>query len=385
MHLLATLSVSLSFYFLLPLLPVIAVKQLGVGNSQAGYLVGIYSLSALLVRPFAGYALDSFGRKKIFLFSICFFALFTFSYYLATTFIVFLFLRLLHGFAWGVFNTSSATIAADIVPPRKRGEGIGYFGLAMSLAMAVGPMFAFWLVGDSHYDRLFIAASIPAVFSFIAASIVKVPLLQFSRKIFTWRNFIEVRVLPICAVQFFIAFIYGGLVSFIALYCEEINVANGGIFFLFHAIAASLTRPFAGRVMDQKGPKLVVTTGIFFLIGAYTLLWSSYNMAIFIIASLFFGFGYGLFMPAMQTMIIYMVEPNSRGVANSTFSSTIDLGIGIGSIIMGWFANATSIRTMFIGSSFLHLIPLGFLLIYVIKDFNRNMIKDESFIPVMKA
>ena len=113
--LLATLFVAISFYFLLPILPVIAVKQLGVDNRQAGYLNGVFSISALLIRPFAGYTLDSFGRKRIFLFSICFFALFTFSYYLAATFIIFLLLRLLHGFTWGVFNTSSTTITADIL------------------------------------------------------------------------------------------------------------------------------------------------------------------------------------------------------------------------------------------------------------------------------
>jgi predicted MFS family arabinose efflux permease len=80
-----------------------------------------------------------------------------------------------------------------------------------------------------------------------------------------------------------------------------------------------------------------------------------------------------------------MVEPNSRGVANSTYSSTIDLGLGIGSIIMGWFANATSIGTMFLISSLLHLVPLSFLLIYVIKDFNRNMIKDDTAYSNMEA
>ena len=118
MLLLSSLLVAISFYFLLPILPVIAVKQLGVDNSQAGYLIGVYTLSSLLIRPFAGYAIDSFGRKRIFLFSICFFALFSFSYYLAATFIFFVLIRLLHGFTWGIFNTGSATITADIVPSR---------------------------------------------------------------------------------------------------------------------------------------------------------------------------------------------------------------------------------------------------------------------------
>lgn len=380
MHLLSTLFVAISFYFLLPLLPVIAVKQLGVDHSQAGYLIGVYSISALLIRPFAGYAIDSFGRKRIFLFSIWFFALFTFSYYLTASFIIFLLLRLLHGFAWGVFNTDSATIIADIIPPSRRGEGIGYFGLAMSLSMAVGPLFAFWFVGDGYYDKAFIAASIPAILALFAAAIVKLPPIVFRQKSFKWRNFIEVRVIPICVVQFFIAFVFGGLISFVALYCEEINVANGGVFFLCYAIAMSVIRPFGGRTTDRSGPKLVVTVGLLSLIGGYILLWITNGIVILVLSALLLGFGHGLNMPALQTMIIYMVEVNSRGVANSTFYATIDLGIGIGSIVMGWFAKATSIGIMFLGGSLIHLVPLGFLLIYVLKDFNRNRIKDESFV-----
>ena len=149
---------------------------------------------------------------------------------------------------------------------------------------------------------------------------------------------------------------------------------------MFYAIAMSVTRPFGGRVMDRSGPKIIVTIGVLLIIGGYMLLWATHGIAVFIMAALSLGFGYGLFIPALQTMVIYMVEANSRGVANSTFSATIDLGIGAGSIIMGWFAYATSISTMFLGSSLLHLIPLGYLLIYVLKDFDKNMIKDESVV-----
>jgi MFS family permease len=133
--------------------------------------------------------------------------------------------------------------------------------------------------------------------------------------------------------------------------------------------------------MDRSGPKFIVTLGILLAMTGYMLLWATHGIVILVMAALSLGFSHGLIMPALQTMIIYMVEVNSRGVANSTYFATLDIGIGIGSIILGWFANATSIGTMFLGSSLLHLFPLSYLLIYVIKDFNKNMIKDES--PVL--
>jgi predicted MFS family arabinose efflux permease len=369
---------ALGFYFLLPTTPVFAVKALGADNSQVGYIIGVFTLSAVAIRPFAGYALDSAGRKKIFLWAMGFFALLTFSYHLAVSLILLLFLRLLHGFAWGATTTGGGTIAADLLPPEKRGEGIGYFGLSMTLAMALGPMLGLWLMGADQYGRLFLSAGVLGVLAFFAACLVNHPRLPLTRHALSWGAFFENRVLSICIAIFFLTVVYGGIVSFISLYSDETGTGNGGLFFLVFAVAMSVTRPLAGKVMDRRGPGPVLAAGLLSLIAGFLVLWAGRDLTGFTAAAVLIGIGNGSTWPTLQTMVINLVEPQSRGVANSTFFSAIDLGIGFGSIALGWLAEATSIGTMYLASAVILLIPLAYLFLHVVKDYHSKVARGAA-------
>ncbi|RJQ24732.1 MAG: MFS transporter [Peptococcaceae bacterium] len=364
---------ALGFYFLLPTMPIFAVKALGADNSQVGYIIGVFTLSAVAIRPLAGYTLDSAGRKKVFLWSMGLFALLTFSYHLAASLLFLLFLRLLHGFTWGVTTTGGGTIAADLLPPDRRGEGIGYFGLSMTLAMALGPMLGLWLMGADQYGRLFFAAGILGVLGFLTAALVKHPRLPLTRRALSWGAFVENRVISICIATFFLTVVYGGIVSFITLYSEETGIGNGGLFFLVYAVAMSVTRPFAGKIMDRRGPGPVLAAGLLSQIAGFLVLWAGRDLTGFTAAAVLIGIGSGNAWPTLQTMVINMVEPQRRGVANSTFFSAIDVGIGFGSIALGWLAEGTSIGTMYLASAVILLIPLAYLFLHVLKDYHSKM------------
>ncbi len=378
LHWITNFLMALGFYFLLPTMPVFAVKALGADNSQVGYIIGVYALSAVAIRPLAGYLLDSVGRKKVFLWALVFFALIIISYYLAFSLLFLLLLRLLHGFTWGAVTTGGGTIAADILPPSRRGEGIGYFGLSMTLAMALGPMIGLWLMGDSHFGRLFFSAAFLGALAFLTATLVRHPSLQLTRNAISWSSFIENRVIPVCIAMFLAMTVYGGIVSFITLYSAEIGIANAGLFFLAYAIAMSLTRPFAGKSMDRRGPGPVLLIGFICLIAGFLLLSASRELIGFTAAAVLMGVGNGNIWPTLQTMVINIVEPQRRGVANSTYFSAIDLGIGLGSIVMGWLAQGTSIGTMYLISALILLIPLVYLFLYVIKDYNQKLVRNVS-------
>lgn len=378
LHWITNFLMALGFYFLLPTMPVFAVKALGADKSQVGYIIGVYTLSAVAIRPFAGYALDSLGRKKVFLWALGFFALLIVSYHLAVSLLFLLVLRLLHGFTWGATTTGGGTIAADILPPGRRGEGIGYFGLSMTLAMALGPMAGLWLMGDSQYGRLFFTAAFLGALAFLTATLVRHPQLPLIRRALSWSAFVENKVLPVCTAMFLSMVVYGGVVSFITLYSEEIGITNGGLFFLAYAVAMSLTRPFAGRVMDHRGPGLVILVGFLCLIAGFLLLSASREIIGFTAAAVLMGIGNGNIWPTLQTMVINMVGPQRRGVANSTYFSAIDLGIGTGSIVLGWLAEGTSIGTMYLASALILLIPLAYFFLHVLKDYNSKMARGAS-------
>jgi len=248
----------------------------------------------------------------------------------------------------------------------------------MTLAMALGPMLGLWLMGDTRYDRLFFGAGLLAALAFFTATLVRHPRLQLTRRPLSWGAFIENRVAPVCIATFFLTTVYGGIVSFITLYSDEIGIANGGLFFLAYAAAMSVTRPLAGRIMDRRGPAPVIMAGFIFLIAGFLILWAIRDLTGFTAAAILIGIGNGNIWPTMQTMVINMVEPQRRGVVNSTYFSALDLGIGAGSISLGWLAQGTSIGAMYLASALILLIPLAYLSLYVLKDYSNKVAGDAS-------
>lgn len=148
-----------AFYMLLPILPMYLAEQFETTKSLAGLILSSYTIMALLFRPFAGFMVDSFPRKPLLLLCYAFFISYFGGYMLAGALVVFAILRATHGMAFGMVTVSVNTVAIDIMPAARRGEGIGYFGVSTNLAMAIGPMAAL-MIHDAtpNYNWVFATA-----------------------------------------------------------------------------------------------------------------------------------------------------------------------------------------------------------------------------------
>jgi MFS family permease len=141
---------------------------------------------------------------------------------------------------------------------------------------------------------------------------------------------------------------YGAVVSFIALYAEERQVQNIGLFFTVYAIALLVSRPYFGRLADQKGNSFAVIPGIAAILGAMVILYFAHSLSIFLFAGFIYGLGFGAVQPSLQAMAVRNVEPSRRGAANATFFLGFDLGIGIGSILWGMVAQVAGYGLIYI-------------------------------------
>ena len=83
--------------------------------------------------------------------------------------------RLIHGISFGLATTATGTIAADIIPNERRGEGTGYFAMSTNLAMAFGPFIGLLITQHFSYSIIFYAASLFAAFSLVASLFMHVP------------------------------------------------------------------------------------------------------------------------------------------------------------------------------------------------------------------
>lgn len=339
---------SLAFYMLIPTLPVFLVNGLGADESRVGWIIAVYTLAALLIRPVAGYAVDVYGRKYILLISLLLFAAFLGMHLLAHTITVLLFLRFLHGLSWGVTTTANSTFIIDIVPEQRRGEGIGIYGLAVPLAMAVGPLAGLWLMGQGLYSRLFVAATAIATGAYLLAQCIRFPVFRphVATRFSPGRLFTP-EALPVSLVMMVIMVSYGGVLSFITLYALQFKLGSAGIFFSVYAVGLTLSRLVAGRIFDRQGPTRITPSGLVALAAGLLVLWLWQQPVGLVVAGFFFGLGLGILFPTFQAMINNLVEPWRRGAANSTLFTALDLGIGTGAVVTGYLASTIGLSNAF--------------------------------------
>lgn len=339
---------SFAFYLLIPTLPVFLVEELGADKSRVGWIIAIYTLAALLIRPFSGYAVDRYGRRAILLVSLLLFALFLGMHLWVVTVFQLLLIRFLHGLSWGVTTTANSTLIIDIVPESRRGEGIGIYGLAMPLAMAVGPLAGLWLMGDADFDRLFLVGALMALGAYVLAQLIRFPRFTGHQQggISVARLFARPAI-PISVAMMIMMMSYGGVISFITLYTLELGLGSAGVFFTVYAIGLSVSRLAAGKVFDRKGPHVIAPAGLLMVSVGLALLWFFQGMTGFVASGFLIGLGFGILFPVFQAMVNNLVEPWRRGAANSTLFTALDLGIGIGAVITGYLAQVVGLVDAF--------------------------------------
>ncbi|ADG05307.1 MFS transporter [Kyrpidia tusciae] len=331
------------FYLLLPTFPLF-IKQLGGSESQVGLAVGVFTLSAVMFRPVVGGLLDRYGRRPFLVWGLVFFALSVFLYDWVGGIAMLIALRIVHGMSWAVSTTAAGTAITDMIPVARRGEGMGWYGMAMTVAMAIGPWLGTWVMQHHSFHGLFLFSTGLSVMALFLAVATTMP---FQPKATAGRiAFFERSVLPVMAAIFFLTVSYGGITTFLPLFAESIKV-NSGAFFLVYAVALTLVRPVAGKLSDRLGEIFVIVPALLVTISALLVLSFSDGLMGVMASAVLYGIGFGSAQPALQSAILRLARPDRKGVANASFFTAFDLGIGLGSIILGWVSQYTGYPVLF--------------------------------------
>ncbi|MCC8036171.1 MAG: MFS transporter, partial [Rikenellaceae bacterium] len=343
-----------SFYMLLPILPFYLTEDLGTSQSVAGVVIALYTISALAIRPFSGFMVDKFARKPLYLICYAIFAAVFAGYAVAVTLTIFIMMRIIHGFAFGMSSVSGNTIAVDIMPRTRQGEGIGFFGMATSVAMALGPFVGLGLYGKVSFKVIFLCAFAAALAGLITIMLIK-PVQKpgtetAGKKKKTVNDFILTNAL-LCAIPFlFLGFAYGALSNYIGVYSEQTAAVKsvGGIFFLIFAAGILAARFVSGKALNKGHVVPVIYIGSILLLATFVLFAIDMNKFIFLTIAVLAGIGYGFIMPAFQEMFINLATDDHRGVANATYFTFWDLGIGIGIAVAGFLIQKFGFLRLFL-------------------------------------
>lgn len=338
-----------AYYSLISTLPVFISTVLNSAHGTVGLVMAAYAIAAILIRPFCGFGLDYFGRKTIFITSLLVYGLIFNTYIVALTVWGLLAVRFAHGLTWGLTTTSNSTLAGDIIPAEKRGEGFGYFGVTTTAGMAIGPLLGSFILEHGGYQVMFLTGFGLSVVSMVMAALMRYPGYRRPENlVFTWKSLLEKKTVIPAMNLLITSLSYGGLLSFIALYGKEIGIENPSGFFLIYALGIITARFSAGKAVDRHGPRRIIIICLSLLVIGFPLLALVKNAYGFYFSAVILGFGHGVVWPTFQAMINNIVLPHRRGAANSTAFIAMDLGMGLGMIIAGAVSQVFSISVAFL-------------------------------------
>ncbi len=343
----------LSFYLLLPALPLYA-RTLGIPESQIGFIIGVFALSSMLMKPLAGWTADRHGRRPLMLAgALCFLAS-SALYEWSRTVGALLAVRVLHGAGMGLYPTGSTAIAADLSPAARRGEAMGLWGAAANVALALGPLGGVWIWERVGFDWLFGISASVALAAVGLAGAQRETLAESTRVPFRLSAMLSRAVTFPCLIVFCLMTTYGLQTTFLPLYAQP-RGTNPGIFFFVFALVVALVRGYAGQLSDRLGRAPVVAAGMGLAALSLAILNAGGGPGALVTAGALYGLGFGAAQPALMAWTVDLVTPAERGLAMGTYYTALELGIAAGAIGFGMLLGRSGFSVTFLSGCALAL------------------------------
>ncbi len=336
--------------------------ELGMTVTIAGTIVGAMPMASMLIRPVSGWICDHFSKKRLLAIFLLLNCICVLGYGLVHSETIYLLLRIMHGISFGITTTITMTLITSYIPEGRLGEGLGYFGLAQTIAMAVGPSVGLalsWIAGNRF---MFFFASLCVFISLLSAFFleegIRLETGMGVRKLqLKLGDFFAKEALLFGTITLTLSSLNGIESSYITLYGEQFGITNVGWYFTLSAVILLFSRTLCGKMVDKRGLSAVLYPGAA-MIGTAFLLLSGVNynnkFILFSIAAVLKAIGVGAVQPALQASAIQSVKSERRGAATSTFYVGTDLGQATAPVIAGRIIDTNGYPFMFR----IYLVPL---------------------------
>jgi MFS family permease len=354
---------STSFSMVSPVITKYAT-QLGASLTVAGVIAGMFSITALVARPFGGVISDRFNKKRILVIATTVLAIAALGYSFSVNIPLLITFRILHGIGFAISGTANIVLVSSYIPNERIGEGIGYYGLGQIIATAVGPNIGL-IIGNTYgFNITFLVSSI---ILFITAAfmtriqneeVISKRDVKLSHNNIRFQDLIATEILPLALIGGIFSLSNGLVSSFLFLVGEKRGIKNIALYFTVNAICLFIVRPVAGKLSDKKGLSFILYPASI-LTAIESLLLSNANaLWIILIAAVCKAFGQGAAQPTIQSACIKKLGLSRSGVATSTFYIGADIGQGIAPIIGGAVASRYGYNVMFYYCAGLFLIAI---------------------------
>lgn len=315
-------------------LPVYA-DALGATPSMVGIVVSSFSITALLARPFAGPAFDSFSRKRLLIASQLIICACMFLYGIVGTLEGLVAVRLVHGVGIGCSGPLAMSLVSEFLPESKFASGVSIYALAQSFAQVIGPAAGLYLVEAIGFSSSYFLAAGCLLVAICGVALIKEPYRERLRYELKLDRMFAPEAVGKGVALMLLATSFSCMGAYVVLYGYSVGVDQMGIFFIVYAMCLLGTRPLFGSLADRFGAPRMLIVGISFFAASYLALAFADGLPLFIIAAILGSAGFGCCGPLLQSEALASVPPSRRGAASNTAFTGLDLGMLIGPMIGG--------------------------------------------------
>lgn len=336
-----------TFYASVPILPIYC-QQIGITGSGIGIVLTAMSVTTVLFRPFAGYILDNFNRYHVFMLFLALFCLPFLGFVAFPFFAALVALRLYMGVVYSVCGSATTTLAGDVLPQKLVGQGVNRFALTISLGMAAGPVIGIQVQNHLSSKASFIVLFVLTVIALVCVSFCRIEYPKVERKKFVLADAFYKPALPFMFNMIFIMIPFGAVIAYSSIFAQEKGLSPVIPYFYIFLVAGMLLSKFSTQKMIDAGKhKILVVLSLIvllFTMGSYFFMKTPVHL---LTAGFLLGLGYGILQPLFQSFVTGTTPAPKRGAANATYLLSYDIGIGIGSFIMGMFQESIGLSAGF--------------------------------------
>lgn len=336
-----------TFYASVPILPIYC-QQIGITGAKIGLVLTSMSVTTVLFRPFAGYILDNFNRYYVYMLFLALFCLPFLGFVAFPFFGALVAIRLYMGVVYSVCGSATTTLAGDVLPAGKVGQGVNRFALTISLGMAAGPFIGIQVQNHMSSKASFIVLFVLTVIALICVSFCRIKYPKVERKKFVLADTFYKPALPFMFNMMFIMIPFGAVIAYSSIFAQEKGLSNVIPYFYIFLVAGMLISKFSTQKMIDAGKhKILVVISLvvlFITMGSYFFMATAVHL---LAAGFLLGIGYGILQPLFQSFVTGTTPGPKRGTANATYLLSYDIGIGIGSFVMGMFQESIGLSAGF--------------------------------------
>ena len=339
------------------------IQSLGGSEAIAGICAAAFAFVAVIIRPFVGWWLDNGVRKVALVVGLLLLGAAPLGYVFVPVLSMSIAFRMLHGIGLSFSNSTTATVASDVICRPRFAEGMGYFGMATALASAIAPALGLSLMEGFGFGTLYAVAAGIAGLGLVLFAFVRTRKVDVPKKKLNPRTIINRDSLPATATMLVFMLTFGALENFVAFFAAENSLPSGSIYFIVMSVMLLVVRVTLGKLVDQRGEVIFVYTCNAAMLVAFLLLALVPNTAAYILSAALAGYAFGGLEPSLQSMAVHTSTDETRGSANSTFLCGYDIGYGLGGGLAGSLITAMGYSSMWMIVS---LACVASVLIYVV-------------------